>query len=453
MTKVLSRFASKLVLLLVFLLCASSVPAQHKMDGVTKARVKRMLKNVEKEIIKNYYDPTYHGMDVEKRFEAAKEKLENTEDIGRAFAVIAQAVLDLNDSHTRFFPPSRAAIVSYGWRMRIYDDRAFITGVQEESDAAKKGLEVGDEVLKLNGFHPTRKDLWKMIYYYQTLNPQTKLSLEVRKPGGETKVIEADAKITRLKAMVDLTDSLDLNAAGREGAKLASNYKHYFSEMGTALVWKMPDFAFDPINVDGFIGRAKGKSTLILDLRGNPGGYVKTLEELAGYFFSEDTKIADLKGRKEMDPQMAKTQGSDVFKGKVIVLVDSASASAAEIFARLMQITKRGIVLGDVSAGAVMQSQSVGFDAGVTTQIPYGMSLTNADVIMTDGKSIEHVGVTPDELIIPTAEDLQQRRDPVLARALELAGVKIDAAAAGKIFPEEKFIERQSNIAINFQDF
>lgn len=178
-----------------------------------------------------------------------------------------------------------------------------------------------------------------------------------------------------------------------------------------------------------------------------------TLEKLAGYFFNEDKKIADLKGRKPMDPQTAKTQGDKVFKGKVVVLVDAASASAAEIFARLMQIEKRGVVLGDVSSGAVMQSRGQGFDAGSATVISYGMNLTNADVIMSDGKSIEHVGVTPDELILPTGEDLAAGRDPVLARALQIAGVNIDAAAAGKIFPAEKFIERRSNVAFQLREF
>jgi len=126
-----------------------------------------------------------------------------------------------------------------------------------------------------------------------------------------------------------------------------------------------------------------------------------------------------------------------MFPGKVIVLLDSKSASGSELLARLMQIEKRGIVIGDISAGAVMQSKSYDLEMGVDTLVLYGVSITDADVIMSDGKSLEHTGVMPDELIKPTAEEMAANRDPVLARAAELLGVKLDPATAGALFPIE----------------
>ena len=151
------------------------------------------------------------------------------------------------------------------------------------------------------------------------------------------------------------------------------------------------------------------------------GGYVSALQRVAGYFFDHDVKIADRKGRKEMKPQVAKTRGDRVFKGDLVVLIDSRSASAAEIFARLIQIEKRGTVLGDQSAGKVMESRFFPHKSGIDVVAFWGLSITDADVIMTDGKSLEKTGVTADELSLPTANDLAAKRDPTLARLAALS--------------------------------
>ena len=84
-----------------------------------------------------------------------------------------------------------------------------------------------------------------------------------------------------------------------------------------------------------------------------------------------------------------------------------------------------------------MQARGYGHEIGADINVYFGTQVTNADVIMSDGKSIEHVGLTPDELMLPTAADLATKRDPVLAHAVELAGGKLDSETAGGMFPVE----------------
>src|SRR5690348_16522525 len=112
------------------------------------------------------------------------------------------------------------------------------------------------------------------------------------------------------------------------------------------------------------------------------------------------------------------------------------SGSASEIFARTMQLAGRGTVIGDRTAGAVMVSRYYPLSIGMETKIFFGVQVTDADVIMSDGGRLERVGVWPDELLIPTSADLAARRDPALARALTLAGVPTDAAKAGTLLRE-----------------
>jgi C-terminal processing protease CtpA/Prc len=164
---------------------------------------------------------------------------------------------------------------------------------------------------------------------------------------------------------------------------------------------------------------------------------------MVGDVFDHDITIGTREERKKTEKIFGK--GTKKFSGKIIVLIDSESASAAEMFARVVQLEKRGTVIGDQSAGAVMLSQrrshrigfgnseKVSFDSAPT--VYFGDSLTIANIAMADGKSLEHVGVTPDEVLLPTAQDLAAGRDPVLARAVVLAGGQMSTEEAGKLFP------------------
>jgi C-terminal processing protease CtpA/Prc len=215
-------------------------------------------------------------------------------------------------------------------------------------------------------------------------------------------------------------------------------YHDRFYESGNdLLVWKMPTFEISKSRVDDIMGKAKKFKSLILDLRGNGGGHGETLARLVGYFFDHDVKVADLKGRKQIKPGMAKTQGADYYKGQLVVLIDNDSASAAELFARIIQLEKRGTIIGDRSSGAVMAAQHFEHETGVGRVLYYGTSVTVADLVMADGKSLENVGVTPDETFRPTGADLAAKRDPALSHAAELLGVKLDAEKAGALFPFE----------------
>ena len=71
-------------------------------------------------------------------------------------------------------------------------------------------------------------------------------------------------------------------------------------------------------------------------------------------------------------------------------------------------------------------------------RIFFGESITVADVIMSDGKSLEHVGVTPDELVLPTPAELAAGRDVVLSRAAALLGATLDPVKAATLYTDQK---------------
>ncbi len=412
-------------------LFSSNAIGQQKIASIERERLVTMLQTLQGAIKRDYYDPAFHGIDLDVRFGLAKERLKQVQTLGQGFAVIAQVLLDFNDSHLFFQPPLTNLDVDYGWRDRMIGDKCFVLTVKPKSDAEKKGLKVGDQILTIEGHPVNRTDLWKMNYYYNTLNKQKALRLSVLSPGGtQPRDLQIESK-------------LFTNRGARAGGQLSELYYssgtefdlNLFANIGSVTIWKMPSFGLNPNSIDSLMDRVKSSTSVILDLRGNGGGYVLALERLAGFMFDKELTIAELKGRKKMDPQKSKPSGS-TFTGRLVVLTDADSASASEIFARLVQLEGRGKVVGDVSAGSVMQS--VDFTGTMSNDsIAYGASITNADVIMSDGKSLEKVGVIPDERVIPTAEDLANGHDPVLARAIQMLGGSISPEDAGKLFVYE----------------
>jgi carboxyl-terminal processing protease len=397
----------------------------------------QMLRDVAEALRKHYYDPSYHGVDITPHLKAAEQTVQNANNNGQIFGAIAGVLDTLDDSHTFFEPPARSTRREFGYVLTIVGEDCYVTNVRPRSDASEK-LAPGDRVISFQGYAPTRANLWKMNYYFNTLTALTALQLQIVRPDGAGKAVEVAAKLRQQKRVLDLTSGDDIWQLIREDDNAEHLVRQRLTEFGDALViWKMPEFDMTDEEIDHILKTAKRHQSLILDLRGNPGGVVKTLQYLVGGLMDHDVTIASRKGRtKDLKPILAKKRGSP-FQGKLTVLVDSHSASAAELFARVVQLEHRGVVLGDLSSGSVMESRFYSMSDGADTKIFYGASITDADLVMTDGKSLEHTGVMPDERILPSAADLAGSLDPVLSKAAKLAGVELEPAAAGKLFPYE----------------
>jgi len=427
--------ATLIGLFLIGIVCPTSA---QQINNTDRDRGHVILKTLKNEIKKNYFDPGFHGLDLDALFKTADEKVDRAVSVSQIFGIVAQTLIEFNDSHLFFIPPSRAARSDYGWQWQAIGDQCFVVAVKPGSDAEQKELLPGDLVISIDNYHPARDNIWKLDYLYHALRPQPGMRVVVQHPGGKQQQIDVMAKVTELKRRLDpLHDAADYWNLIRESENLNRLYRDRYYEMGDDLIiWKMPHFESDEQGVDDMMPKVRKHKALILDLRGNSGGAEETLKRMIGYFIDHDVKVGDLKRRKETKPLEAKSQ-SGVFTGKLIVLIDSKSASSSEIFARVMQIEKRGTVIGDRSEGAVMRAMGYSYQLGADVIVPYAASITDADVIMTDGKSLEKNGVTPDELLLPTAADLAARRDPVLVRAAALAGVKLDPEKAGSMFPVE----------------
>jgi carboxyl-terminal processing protease len=438
MNRKLACLCSAALMIAVALLTANSWG--QKIDSIDRDRAQVMLHEISSDIKKHYYDPTFHGVNWDAKVEEMKQKIETVDSMNRALSQVAAALDSLNDSHTFFLPPSHSVRYDYGWQGQMIGDRCFVLRVRPGSDAEKKGVKPGDELVGLNGFTPNRDIYWKMEYVFNRLRPQPALRLDSRDPAGKQRQVDVVTNMIQKKRVTDLTGAgggSDIWDMVREEENEDRLERARFAEFGDDVaILKFPGFFFTESEIDNMIARVRKQKALVLDLRGNPGGSVDTLKYLIASFFDKEIKIGDRVGRSDHKPMIAKAHGHP-FTGKLVVLVDSKSASASELFARVIQIEKRGAVVGDRSSGSVMESKRYSYHTGVDTVVFYGASITDADIIMTDGNSLEHRGVLPDELALPSAEDLANGRDPVLAHVVETLGVKLNPEAAGKLFPYE----------------
>jgi carboxyl-terminal processing protease len=160
---------------------------------------------------------------------------------------------------------------------------------------------------------------------------------------------------------------------------------------------------------------AAGQKQIVVDLRGNPGGFITAARTVASAFIASGPVFW------EQDAQGNQTATNALPGGvatdpsiRVVVLIDKGSASASEIVAGALQDTKRATLVGQTSfgKGTVQQWIELDGDSG-------GIKLTIAKWLTPDKRWIHTVGLTPD-VPVDVPADTPAGQDPILDRALEL---------------------------------
>ena len=179
----ISSASWRVALALLVLVFGPSFAHAQGLDRFDRDSALSMLNAAKDDLKKNYFDPGLHGIDIETRFKDAEARLKEATTRDQLIITIAQTMLDFNDSHTYFVPPSRAAEVDYGWQMQMVGNQAFVTDVKSGSDAEAKGLKRGDLILSVDGHPPSRDNMWKMFYRYYSLMPASSIRLVVHTDG------------------------------------------------------------------------------------------------------------------------------------------------------------------------------------------------------------------------------------------------------------------------------
>jgi len=180
--------------------------------------------------------------------------------------------------------------------------------------------------------------------------------------------------------------------------------------------------------------RAENIDGLVLDLRGDGGGYLPEATALTGLFINHGpvVQLRDTSGRLEVldDPENA-----PAYDGPLVVLVDRMSASASEIFAGAIQDYHRGLILGQTTFGKGTVQNLVPLDRWSKEPVNGQLTVTIGKFYRVTGESTQHRGVEPD-IPLASALDTKELGESALESSLpwdRIAGVpfKTSTAPAG----------------------
>src|SRR5690606_28228627 len=175
--------------------------------------------------------------------------------------------------------------------------------------------------------------LWVLNYLLYSLEPLPVLPITIINSEGEEKRLVIESKITPFK---------EAQAAERKKNRSRQDEELFKCSKlsGGLIACKLTTFVVPKKVINRMMEEASGSTKMILDLRGNRGGYVSINQYLTGHFFEKEVKIGEMVTRKKTLVRNAEPVRKNRFAGELIVLIDSNSASASEVFARVIQIEK-----------------------------------------------------------------------------------------------------------------
>lgn len=339
-----------------------------------------------------HYDPKLSGIDWKAAGEKFGAQAAAAKDEAALYAVLKAMLDPLDDSHTHAIAPTQARErrtqqrARTGFGMTRLEGRWVVNEVLLGSPAAEAGVQVGWIAVSRNG---------------ERLGERTRFNAKE----GETLewvFLDAQDREVRVNAVARM-----LPTAPRQEAR--------------ALEGGFVYLRFDEF--DGpdrrWLGRELKKHIaapgVVIDLRRNPGGETFSLGITIGEFFGRSVDCGTFITRGgDRSVKWSWQLGSAKYAGKVAVLVDGVTGSAAEIFSAVLQDHGRATIAGRKTAGAVLASRFYRLPDGGELQ------LSREDYIAPKGRRIEGKGVEPDVKVERTLADLRAGRDSDLEAALRV---------------------------------
>jgi carboxyl-terminal processing protease len=293
--------------------------------------------------------------------------------------------------------------IGLGLELKSADGALLIVDVIHDSPAERSGIKSGDKILSVNGRSISEVDVQRAIEL-------------LTGPEGTTIQLSVATKDNTLRQFMLQREHLDVSSVAN--VKLVDPS----SGIGCLKVKSFQKTTGHDVDLALWQLSGQGMRSLIIDLRGNPGGLLTAAVEVTQKFVASGT-IVSTRGRGVGEGRDYRADGGGQWRMPLIVLIDSNTASAAEIMSGALRDYRRATIVGVRSYGK----------GSVQTVFPLaisgvGVEFTTAQFYSPLGTAFSHVGVEPDvwvkepaQPVEGTGADTVIRDDEVLVAALQVA--------------------------------
>lgn len=320
----------------------------------------------------------------------------------KVYGAISGLVGSLNDPYSIFLSPQdnekfqedvQGNFGGIGAEIGIKKNQLVIIAPLKDTPASRIGLKAEDMILSINSTSTEGMNTDKAVKLIR--GPKnTQVILSILREGWEK---PKDFKITRETITVPTLDF-----AMKDG-NIAYIQLYTFNANANYLFYNAVSKA-----------ASAGAKGMILDLRNDPGGYLDVAVDLGGWFFQKNTLIVKEESRNGDTEEMRANGNAALADLPIVVLINGGSASASEILAGALR-DNRGIkLIGEKSFGKGTVQQLIPLPDGST------MKLTIAHWVLPNGKILENGGLIPDIEIKIADDDIKNKKDPQLDKALEI---------------------------------